>query len=108
MNATVWGVYGRRKCRISAVCRQAASIADLAQSFLIYSTALQMYGSYGAILALQIRRRLRRSAPHRSFGVTACLVGAGGGSGTCSCKSFCSVVLWLGWCGGGVGGQGSS
>ena len=33
-----------------------------------------MSGSCDAVLTLQIRRRLHRSAPHRSSGVTTCLV----------------------------------
>ena len=38
------------------------------------------------MLALKTRRRLHSSAPHLSVGVTACLVGTGGGDGTCRWK----------------------
>ena len=61
-----------------------------------------------AVLELQIQIRLRRSTPHRLDGVTACLVGVGGGASACRWKGCCRGICWLGGCGGGVGGRGSS
>ena len=81
MTATEWGMRGGRKRKPSAVRRQAASIAYLSRSFFSGSTVLQISGSCAAVLELQTWRRLRKSAPHRSVGITASLVGAGGGGG---------------------------
>ena len=81
MTNTAWGICRGQKRKIFAVRRQAASIAARARSFFINATVLQMSGSCNDELALQIRRRLLRFAPHHSSGVTACLVESGCGSG---------------------------
>ena len=72
---------GGGKQILSAVCQQAASIADLALSFFRGATILQIFGSCAVLLILQIERRLCRYALHILVGVTGCFTGAGGGSG---------------------------
>ena len=69
MTATAWVISGGRKRRIVVVLHQAASVAALALSFFRGATLRQMSGSFDGIMSLQIRRRLRRSAPHRSAGI---------------------------------------
>ena len=80
------------------MCRKDIYIAALALSFLRGGIVLLMSGSCAVVLALQIRRRLLISASHYSSGITACLVGAGGGAGDCSLNSWCIKIFWLGGC----------
>ena len=109
MTATEWGIHGERKSSLSPVRRQAASIADLAWSFLSCATILQMSESFDAVLMLDNRRRIRRSAPHHSVRVTSCLVGADGQAGACIWKGCCSGICWIrGFGVGGWGGRGFS
>ena len=58
------------------------------------------------MLELKIRRSICRLYPHHSDGLTAYLVGIGGGTSICRWKSCCSGICWLGGCGG--GGLGTS
>ena len=98
MTVSAWGIHGGQKCRFYAVFRQAASIAARALSFSSRAMVLQMFGICHVVLELQIRRRLCRSAPHCSAGVTACLVGAGVGAGACIWKGCCSRIFWIRVC----------
>ena len=70
MTAAAWGIHGGRNRRLSVVRWKAASIATLARSFLRGTTVIQMSGRCNTMLALKIRRRLRRYDPHCSVGVT--------------------------------------
>ena len=87
MTAAAWWIHGDWKCRLSAVRRQATSIAALAWYFLSGATVLHMSWSCDDVLALQIQRRLLISTLHCSIRVTACLMGADGGAGSCIWKS---------------------
>ena len=66
--------------------------------FFSGATIFQMSGICHAMLELQIWRKLCRSAPYRSAGVTSCFVESGGGAGTCSWKGCCSGICWLRGC----------
>ena len=90
--------YRGEKRRLSAVYQKETYIGDLALSFLRGDIVLLMSGICAAVMALQIRKRLLRSATHYSSGVTACLAGAGGGAGACSLNIWCIKIYWLGGC----------
>ena len=85
-------IYRGEKRRLSAVYQKETYIGDLALYFLRGDIVLLMSGICAAVLALQIRRRLLRSAPHYSSGVTAYLAGVDGGAGSCSLNIWCLKI----------------
>ena len=71
MNVMAWVIRGGRKRMLYVVFRKAASIADLALTFFRGVTVQQISGSCAAVLELHSRKRLLRSDPHCSAGVSA-------------------------------------
>ena len=63
------------------VRRQVVSIEALDLSFFRGATVCHMSRICAAMLVLQIWRRILRSAPHHSAGVSGCLAVSGSGAG---------------------------